>query len=99
MIDVGSDFPCLRKYRGSRADKNKYFGPFASVMAVNSVVDILQKAFLLRSCRDSVFKNRERPCLMYQIKRCSAPCVGRISKEDYRRLVNEAIDFLEGQEF
>ena len=91
MIDVGSDFPCLRKYRGSRADKNKYFGPFASVMAVNSVVDILQKAFLLRSCRDSVFKNRERPCLMYQIKRCSAPCVGRISKEDYRRLVNEAI--------
>lgn len=97
MIDVGSDFPCLRKYRGSRADKNKYFGPFASVMAVNSVVDILQKAFLLRSCRDSVFKNRERPCLMYQIKRCSAPCVGRISKEDYRRLVNEAIDFLEGR--
>ena len=97
MIDVGSDFPCLRKYRGSRADKNKYFGPFASIGAVNAVVDILQKAFLLRSCRDSVFRNRERPCLMYQIKRCSAPCVGRISKEDYRKLVNEAVDFLEGR--
>ncbi len=97
MIDVESEYPCLRKYRGSRRDKNKYFGPFASVMAVNSVVDILQKVFLLRSCRDHVFKNRQRPCLMYQIKRCSGPCVGRISKEDYRRLVNEAVDFLEGR--
>ena len=97
MIDVGSAFPCLRKYRGSRADKNKYFGPFASIGAVNAVVDILQKAFLLRSCRDSVFHNRERPCLMYQIKRCSAPCVGRISEADYRKLVNEAVDFLEGR--
>lgn len=97
MIDVGSAFPCLRKYRGSRADKNRYFGPFASISAVNAVVDILQKAFLLRSCRDSVFRNRERPCLMYQIKRCSGPCVGRISQQDYRKLVNEAIDFLEGR--
>lgn len=97
MIDVGSEFPSLRKYRGSRADKNKYFGPFASIGAVNAVVDILQKAFLLRSCRDSLFHNRERPCLMYQIKRCSAPCVGRISREDYRKLVNEAVDFLEGR--
>lgn len=97
MIDVNSEYPCLRKYRGSRSDKNKYFGPFASVAAVNSVVDVLQKAFLLRSCRDSVFKNRERPCLMYQIKRCSGPCVGRISPEDYRKLVNDAIGFLEGR--
>lgn len=97
MIDVASQYPCLRKYRGKRVDKNKYFGPFASVNAVNNVVDILQKAFLLRSCRDAVFKNRERPCLMYQIKRCSGPCVGKISAEDYRKLVREAIDFLEGK--
>ena len=97
MIDVVSEFPSLRKYRGARNDKNKYFGPFASVLAVNSVVDILQKVFLLRSCRDNVFKNRQRPCLMYQIKRCSAPCVGKISAADYRVLVNEAIEFLEGR--
>lgn len=97
MIDVASDFPCLRKYRGKRTDKNKYFGPFASVMAVNNVLDILQKAFLLRSCRDAVFHNRQRSCLLHQIKRCSAPCTGKISKEDYRKLVNEAIDFLEGR--
>lgn len=97
MIDVESEFPSLRKYRGSRKDNNKYFGPFASVGAVNSVTDILQKVFLLRSCRDSVFKNRERPCMMYQIKRCSAPCVGKISKEEYKNLVQDAVDFLEGK--
>ena len=97
MIDVTAEFPSLKKYRGSRNDKNKYFGPFASVLAVNSAMDVLQKAFLLRSCRDSVFKNRQRPCLMYQIKRCSAPCVGKISAADYRYLVNEAIEFLEGR--
>lgn len=97
VIDVESEFPSLRKYRGKRNDKSKYFGPFASVLAVNNVLDTAQKAFLLRSCRDNVFKNRERPCLMYQIKRCSAPCVGRISKEDYHKLVREAVDFLDGK--
>ena len=97
MIDVLSEYPSLRKYRGNRSDKNKYFGPFASVLAVNSVLDILQKAFLLRSCRDNVFNNRQRPCLMYQIKRCSAPCVGKISADNYRKLVDEAIEFLEGK--
>ncbi len=97
MIDIQSAYPCLRKYRGQRHDKNKYFGPFASVGAVNSVIDVLQKAFLLRSCSDAVFHNRQRPCLQYQIKRCSAPCVGRISAENYRRLVEEAVDFLEGK--
>ncbi len=96
MIDVASEFPSLKKYRGVRTDKNKYFGPFASVLAVNSAVDVLQKAFLLRSCRDNVFKNRQRPCLMYQIKRCSAPCVGKISAADYRQLVEDAVRFLEG---
>ena len=97
VIDVESEFPSLRKYRGKRNDKSKYFGPFASVLAVNNVLDTVQKAFLLRSCRHNVFKNRERPCLMYQIKRCSAPCVGRISKEDYHKLVREAVDFLDGK--
>lgn len=97
VIDVESEFPSLRKYRGKRNDKSKYFGPFASVLAVNNVLDTVQKAFLLRSCRDNVFKNRERPCLMYQIKRCSGPCVGKISQEDYHKLVREAVDFLDGK--
>jgi excinuclease ABC subunit C len=97
MIDVASDFPRLTKYRGVKKDKNKYFGPFASVMAVNSVVDILQKVFLLRSCRDVSFKNRQRPCLMYQIKRCSAPCVNKISSVEYKKSVEAAIKFLEGK--
>lgn len=97
MIDVESEFPRLSKYRGKRMDKNRYFGPFASVLAVNAVVDILQKVFLLRSCRDTSFKNRQRPCLMYQIKRCSAPCVGKISPQDYKKLVKKAIAFLEGK--
>lgn len=97
MIDMQADYPCLLKYRGQRRDKNKYFGPFASVGAVNSVIDVLQKAFLLRSCSDAVFHNRQRPCLQYQIRRCSGPCVGRISAADYRKLVQEAVDFLEGR--
>ena len=97
VIDVESDFPALRKYRGKRNDKSKYFGPFASVLAVNNVLDAVQKAFLLRSCQDYVFHNRERPCLQYQIKRCSAPCVGKISREDYHKLVREAVDFLDGK--
>ncbi len=97
-IDTGADFPKLSKYRGGRKGKNKYFGPFASVLAVNEVVSVVQKGFLLRSCRDAVFANRQRPCLMYQIKRCSAPCVGLISKEEYRQLVDKAIAFLEGDD-
>lgn len=97
MIDTQADFPALRKSRGSHKDKSKYFGPFASATAVNNVMDIIQKTFLLRSCRDSVFNNRERPCMLYQIKRCSAPCVGKISKETYHKTVNEVIDFLEGK--
>lgn len=97
VIDVKSEYPSLRKYRGARHGENKYFGPFASALAVNNVVDVLQKAFLLRSCRDSVFRNRQRPCLLYQIKKCSAPCVGKISEENYRKLVEGAIDFLEGK--
>ena len=97
MIDTASDFPRLSKFRGKRNDKNRYFGPFANAGAVNYVLDILQKAFLLRSCRDGVFNNRQRPCLLYQIKRCSAPCCGRIDKKDYAALVQAAIEFLEGK--
>ncbi len=97
MIDEKSEFPRLSKYRGSKKDKNRYFGPFASVGAVNAVIDILQKVFMLRSCRDAVFKNRQRPCLMWQIKRCSGPCVGKISSEEYKEYVKKAIDFLEGK--
>lgn len=97
MIDMQAAYPCLRKYRGQRRDRNKYFGPFASVGAVNSVIDVVQKAFLLRSCSDTVFHNRQRPCLQYQIKRCSAPCVAKISVEDYRQLVRDAVAFLEGK--
>ena len=97
MINPAEDFPALRKSRGARKDKSKYFGPFAGAADVNNVLDIVQKNFRLRSCRDSVFTHRERPCMLYQIKRCSAPCVGKISKEEYGRLVDEVIRFLEGK--
>ena len=97
MLDVKNEYPVLRKYRGERKDGYKYFGPFANAGAVNNVLDLLQKAFLLRSCSESVFLHRDRPCLMYQIKRCSAPCVGKISKEDYKKLVAEAVAFIENK--
>jgi len=97
MINLAEDFPALRKSRGTRRDKCKYFGPFASATAVNNVMDIIQKTFRLRSCRDSVFNNRERPCMLYQIKRCSAPCVGKISREEYHKTVDEVVAFLEGR--
>src|SRR5574344_1119626 len=90
-------FPTLQKFRGKPRANCKYFGPFASVGALNQTIDILQKAFLLRSCKDSVFKNRSKPCLMYQIKRCSAPCTNCISEEEYKNLLNSALDFLSGK--
>ena len=97
MLDLRQDFPSLRKFRGQRNSFCKYFGPYASATAVNEVLDIIQKIFMLRSCRDNVFNNRKRPCLLYQIKRCTAPCVGKISKEDYNQLVSEVVSFLEGK--
>ncbi len=96
-IDMRDEYPALRKFRGKRNDKCKYFGPFASANAVNETLDFIQKAFLLRSCRDSIFCNRQRPCLLYQIKKCSAPCVNKISKQDYQKSVKDAIEFLEGK--
>src|SRR6202047_1123954 len=89
-------FPQLTKYRGARDKGGAYFGPFASAGAVNRTLITLQKAFLLRSCGDRVFSNRTRPWLLYQIKRCSAPCVGRISHEAYGALIEEATGFLSG---
>lgn len=90
-------FPQIRKHRGAQNKKGKYFGPFASVHALNETLAILQKAFLLRPCADTVFKNRTRPCLQYQIKRCSAPCVGYVSEREYAGLVTQAMDFLSGK--
>src|SRR4051812_13829774 len=96
-LTADHNFPQLTKFRGARDKAGAYFGPFASVGAVNRTLVALQKAFLLRSCSDSVFNNRTRPCLLFQIKRCSAPCVGRIDDADYARLMEQATLFLSGR--
>ena len=85
-------FPRVQKHRGARRIKGQYYGPFASAGSVTRTLNALQKLFLLRSCSDSFFANRSRPCLLYQIKRCSAPCVGRIDEADYDELVDDAKD-------
>ena len=90
-------FPQLLKHRGAKSTKGIYFGPFASAGAVTRTLNTLQRAFLLRSCSDSVFASRTRPCLLFQIKRCSAPCVGRVDEAGYRSLVEEAESFLAGK--
>jgi excinuclease ABC subunit C len=89
--------PQIVKHRGARTRQGKYYGPFASAGAVNRTINALQKGFLLRSCTDSVFENRTRPCLLFQIKRCSAPCTGEIDAASYDALVAEAEAFLEGK--
>jgi excinuclease ABC subunit C len=93
----GHDFARITKHRGARSDAGDYFGPFANAGAVNRTLIALQRAFLLRSCSDSMFQSRTRPCLLFQIKRCCAPCVGRIDKEGYEKLVDEARAFLAGR--
>ena len=96
-LTAGHAFPQLTKFRGARTKDGSYFGPFASAGAVNRTLVTLQKAFLLRSCSDSAFSIRTRPCLLFQIKRCSAPCVGRISRDDYAALIDQAHTFLSGR--
>ena len=90
-------YPRLSKHRGAKTRKGKYFGPFVSAGAVNETITLLQKAFLIRTCNDTFFKNRTRPCMLYQIKRCSGPCVNKISTEDYKQLSDQAEAFLSGK--
>ncbi|MBM0168536.1 excinuclease ABC subunit UvrC [Altererythrobacter sp. C41] len=97
LLRADHEYPRIMKHRGARRAKGDYYGPFASAGSVNTTINALQKLFLLRSCTDSFLERRDRPCLLYQIKRCSAPCVGRISTEDYAELVRQAKDFLGGK--
>jgi excinuclease ABC subunit C len=97
LLRADHDFPRIQKHRGARRAKGNYYGPFASAGSVNQTINALQKLFLLRNCSDSFFNNRDRPCLLYQIKRCSAPCVDRISRDDYDELVSDAKAFLSGK--
>src|SRR6516164_3100276 len=97
LLRADHDFPRIMKHRGARKAAGNYYGPFASAGSVNTTINALQKLFLLRSCTDGFFSRRDRPCLLYQIKRCSAPCVGRIDTAGYAELVAEAKDFLGGR--
>ena len=90
-------WPQLTKLRGKKSKSGHYFGPFSSIGSANWTIKILQKIFLLRVCDDTVFKNRERPCILYQIKRCSAPCVGHITEQDYATTVDDAVEFISGK--
>ena len=97
FIGYKDKWPQLTKLRGKKNRDGYYFGPFASIGSANWTVKILQKIFLLRVCDDTVFKNRERPCILYQIKRCSAPCVEHIDEKDYKKTVDDAVDFISGK--
>ncbi len=97
LLRADHGFPRIQKHRGARRHKGNYYGPFASAGSVNTTLNALEKLFLLRSCSDSFFNNRDRPCLLYQIKRCSAPCTGRIEAADYAELVADAKAFLGGK--
>ncbi|WP_425408341.1 excinuclease ABC subunit UvrC [Hyphococcus sp.] len=97
LVAEDHEAPQILKHRGAQKRKGVYYGPFASAGAVNRTLNTLQKAFLLRSCSDSVYEGRTRPCLLHQIKRCSAPCVGLVSEDHYRELVDEAKTFLSGE--
>ncbi len=97
LVSKEHEFPQIKKHRGAKKEKGDYYGPFASAGAVNRTLNQLQKVFLLRNCSDATFESRTRPCLLYQIKRCSGPCVGLISEADYSGLVKDAERFLQGR--
>ncbi|MDP2081871.1 MAG: excinuclease ABC subunit UvrC [Pseudotabrizicola sp.] len=97
LISKTHAYPQLKKHRGKKTEKGAYFGPFASAGAVNRTLNQLQKVFLLRNCTDAMFESRTRPCLQFQIKRCAAPCVGKVSAEGYGQLVADAERFLQGK--
>jgi len=97
FINHKDKWPQITKLRGKKSKEGHYFGPFASAGSANWTIKILQKVFMLRVCDDSVFKNRERPCILYQIKRCSAPCVGHINEKDYKKSVEDSVDFISGK--
>jgi excinuclease ABC subunit C len=97
LVTTEHEFPQIKKHRGAKKEKGAYYGPFASAGAVNKSLNQLQRVFQLRNCSDAMFETRTRPCLQYQIKRCSGPCVGRISARDYRASVKDAQRFLSGQ--
>ena len=96
LVNKEHDYPRLMKYRGDNKLNGDYYGPFASAGAVNKTIDTLQKAFLIRTCSNHVFENRSRPCLLYQINRCSAPCTGEITKQNYDYLIHDLQDFMNG---
>ena len=97
LIGKEHGFPALKKHRGKKTERGSYFGPFASAGAVNRTLNQLQKVFLLRNCSDAMFESRTRPCLMHQIRRCSAPCVAKVTPEQYAAQVSDAERFLEGK--
>ncbi len=97
LVTADHDFPQIKKHRGAKKEKGAYYGPFASAGAVNRTLNQLQRVFLLRDCSNAMFESRTRPCLQHQIKRCSAPCVGKISAEEYRQTVKDAERFLGGK--
>src|SRR2546421_3518163 len=97
LITAGETPPMIMKHRGARSKPGEYYGPFASAQAVHRTITALERAFLIRSCTDTVYESRTRPCLLHQIKRCSAPCTGEISHTDYAGLVREATSFLSGK--
>ena len=97
LVTKDHAFPQIRKHRGARKEKGDYYGPFASAGAVNRTINQLQKVFLLRNCSDATFESRTRPCLLYQIKRCSGPCAGKVGEGEYAGLVRDAERFLQGR--